>query len=78
MVSRDRKRCFLYFTVRRGKRRVQLCGGFVHFIAGGGQSSGGSIHFLCEAKGVEASLKIEEEVGRGDGGLKRLEKVDSG
>lgn len=36
------------------------------------------IHFLCEAKGVEASLKIEEEVGRGDGGLKRLEKVDSG
>lgn len=41
MVSRDRKRCFLYFMVRRGKRRVQLFGGFAHFIAGSGQRSGG-------------------------------------
>lgn len=39
MVSRDRKRCFLYFMVRRGKRRVQLCVGL--HISGSGQRSGG-------------------------------------
>ena len=73
MVSRDRKRCFLYFMVRRGKRRVQLCGGFAHFVAGSGQSSGGRafISFMRQ-RGWRLDCRGSMERGR------RLEETRKG
>lgn len=63
MVSRDRKRCFLYFMVRRGKEREEE-GPAVWWVCTFHSRKWTEfwwkgIHFLYEAKGVEARLKRE-------------------
>lgn len=40
MVSKDRRRSFLCFTLRRVEEEAHMCGRFVSFEAGSEESSG--------------------------------------